>query len=141
MRKIAFRVWDIQKKKFIPENTWTILNTTSEEAFGVMTKDWEDYIEGEWFYPQHQIMSQFTGFYDKDGEEIWEGDLLNAYKPNTYMKGDRILEVRWNEKEGKFGYWIEEINMWGTDRNDKLMYIGNNCSGAWCKIIGNIFEK
>ena len=40
VKEIKFRVWDIQKEKFISNDVYAILNRTDFNTFGVMIKDW-----------------------------------------------------------------------------------------------------
>lgn len=48
------RVWDIYKKRYIPEDVYVLHEPDKHGAFGTMTSDWEEYREGEVFYPGNQ---------------------------------------------------------------------------------------
>lgn len=76
MREIKFKAWDKQLKQ------WSKVATThSIEDINLLT----DY---EWY--------QYTGLNDKNGEEIYEGDIISL-NVETH-----ISEVKWSEKYGCF---------------------------------------
>ena len=88
MRPIKFRAWD-GKKYYQPEE---MIQCGDE---GVTTGYFD--LSG---YPKtsDHILEQYTGFKDKNGVEIYEGDLLTS--ETVYLKEDEDLqqpcEVFWN---------------------------------------------
>ena len=65
---------------------------------------------------------QYTGLKDKNGKEIYEGDLLKQ----------KII-VKWNEK---FASWCLYREGWMFTH-----WFGESCNPEECEIIGNIYEN
>lgn len=71
---------------------------------------------------------QFTGFFDRNGKEIYEGDVLN---------GDPESEIVFTE--GVFA--IRSVRYGGDVILDPLYYFKRKDGTLDCKVIGNKFDK
>jgi uncharacterized phage protein (TIGR01671 family) len=131
-RERKYRVWDISHKTFLPTYAYALI-TSDFGAFGIMLKDWDNYKEGEYLYPNSQIQSDFTGLLDKNGKEIYEGDVLKIF--NT--EGFGVV------KFFACSFMVEWV---GQDCYSDLLGWYNFKRGAVSKpedfeIIGNIYEN
>jgi len=73
----------------------------------------------------------YTGLKDKNGKEIYEGDILKTYK-------GIICKVYWSNSGASF--MIAYTNIW-TKRIGKLIYKKLMNWHTKCEIIGNIYEN
>ena len=118
MREIKFRAWH-KKEKMIYEVLE--INIFSQEVILTYTENFET---DRWEYLKDIELMQFTGLKDKNGKEIYEGDIIRVIgDPERY-------EIFWNERFATF----------------ELKYTGNSLgytinSYEKVEVIGNIYEN
>lgn len=136
MRDIKFRVWD----KKIKESHIEKLQDLCEDDY------WYDGETEVWSVlydcnnkQERFIAMQFTGLHDKNGKEIYEGDIvkINAHSYDFGFEKDRIGEIRFIE--GCFGFYKQ------LSEKEYLFNELSTESGYgeldYYEIIGNIYEN
>ena len=80
MREIKFRIWDINERKFV-------VNETDRLGYGDTKKCMSERVDFEnnsveINADESYILSEYTGLKDMDGKEIYEGDILLSSDEN-----------------------------------------------------------
>lgn len=124
-REIKFRCWikpyykfDKCKKDYrmiyphLEKNNWYVIDCQSQtlmEGEGGIISDYKMYLQ------------QFTGLHDKNGKEIYEGDILNGSQYNNGI------------------YIVKDLRDLYSENNDSEYSNFNFVEN--CEVIGNIFEN
>jgi uncharacterized phage protein (TIGR01671 family) len=104
-REIKFRAWD--GKKMLPP--FDLIDMYVHQNFGMDSND-------DFQKLQSLQLMQYTGLKDKNGKEIYEGDVVG------YGKEKAPHEVRWDDVHGM---WMWRTFKFSHTALDKLEVIGN----------------
>ena len=83
---------------------------------------------------------QCTGLKDKNGKLIWENDIVELYDRNTDYKWRAVVLFGNPNCEYTWGWQLKPIVECETN-TDILCWIEMEESGAFCEVIGNIFDE
>lgn len=93
----------------------------------------EDDVAGEWIVNNDLNLMQSTGLRDKNGKEIFEGDIISTYTDNLVIQKDNLLGF-YVEVGEKRNYFAETIDIEYLDLFAKDF-------GVAVEILGNIYEN
>lgn len=130
MREIKFRAWDKDEKRMIylannmgsqthlqlNNHSWGVFEPDSEDYYGIASANSN----------LGDILMQYTGLKDKNGNEIYEGDIVKCdyFTGIVDYRENAGLYLIGNEKEGK-----------------AITFFDIQMSKAIVEVIGNIYEN
>lgn len=131
MRPIKFRAWDKKNKRMLP------VDKLMQEYDGVLRFRHNTAVEKNATFNEVLDIMQFTGLHDKNGKEIWEGDVLhfqNSILSSNDPKPDYRV-VKWNEEYGAFAHAYIDGNV----ETSGFTFCKSN-AGKHFEVIGNVYE-
>jgi uncharacterized phage protein (TIGR01671 family) len=125
MREIKFRAWDIESKKmvFVSELSFWC-DAQGKHGFDIGVR-WDDINDPVFGNPDTEyILMQYTGLKDKNGKEIYEGDILQWNLHHPTFK----FHIEWDISRGKF---------YSPDGGATI----NEQWSEYCEVVDNIYEN
>jgi len=116
-REIKFRVWDTEQKQFV---RWFLSLPDGDVELN-------DLFIGYWNRSKFYSFQQFTGFIDRNGKEIYEGDIFKSG------------EYKWEPVEFEDGQW--QVHLQGARVFSVFELFDGVPKGDHPVVIGNMFEN
>lgn len=126
-RSIKFRAWDKKANRWIRADESGLLFLNFETAH---TGAFYIHDESGTGYDDYNI-SQFTGLHDREGREIYEGDIVESH----------LIIRRFSDDPGAKVIWESEHAAFKLNEKAYLVLMSEDRARKHYEVIGNIWEN
>ena len=128
--RFKFRLWSIEEKKFICPNILEVWDDSGELTPFEYVKTGK--LSPMYMPVENYIIQQYTGLNDKNGKEIYEGDIVQYNQNSSYDNMDFI--AKWSDD--KLGFIFQ------SNSGDELLNQTPHLNRfKHLEVVGNIFEN
>ncbi len=123
-KEIKFRAWDKDRKEFL--SAGQILLAINPNKYPKSTDFYLDVYDEKYknAWRDRFEIQQFTGLFDKNAREIYEGDIV---KIDGYIE---LFVIK----------WVCDTARYGLQSNDELLYFEFGI-GSRIEVVGNVYEN
>lgn len=132
-----FRAWDKENDRMIYPSTEDVCFELDDDGINIFDL-WGEYPEDHVFPLLDSVLMQSTGLKDKNGVEIFEGDVLNIIEVTNQRLKEYLTDVKWEDcsfvvKSGGDDY-DTFLAAWTGDPNTTYPLFE-------MQVVGNIYEN
>lgn len=124
MRELKFRVWSERQKTYNYKHPYNTLGNFYINQNGCLFSDYGNTVAPE-IRQKDFVIEQYTGLKDKNGKEIYEGDI---------MSDKSIVRFAYDNEVGSCGCCVDEF--WGSG-----FIVSNANPIESLEVVGNIHEN
>jgi uncharacterized phage protein (TIGR01671 family) len=126
MREFKFRLWSIEEKQFISPNILEVFDESGDLTAFKYIKTGK--LNPLYMPVENYIIQQYTGLTDKNGKEIFEGDIIIDTQKQKY-------EIIFDENHARY-----DLKVCGENKLSQTSYFTQIYEKKHIEVIGNIFE-